>query len=198
VTGFAAYFAAICESEKFVQMDAWCCDRSQDEIVLTSSIETVMGPTPPGTGVMYDAFEVDVSDERPILEGINTDANYHRAGAHHLRENEVRPSGGDYQNVGENCKLRQILSLRMANADGRFVLHQHQRHRCANDIAGADHNDILVFERDLLVFEQFQHAVGRARRKNRAADHQPADVVEMEAVDILVDGDGVWDTRNIE
>jgi hypothetical protein len=32
------------------------CLRSQDEMVLASSIDTVIGPTPPGTGVMYDAF----------------------------------------------------------------------------------------------------------------------------------------------
>jgi hypothetical protein len=30
--------------------------RSADEMVLKSNIVTVIGPTPPGTGVMYDAF----------------------------------------------------------------------------------------------------------------------------------------------
>src|SRR5690348_7190735 len=32
------------------------CRRSADEIVLASSIVTVIGPTPPGTGVMCETF----------------------------------------------------------------------------------------------------------------------------------------------
>jgi putative tryptophan/tyrosine transport system substrate-binding protein len=49
----ACYLAAS-RGENLVQtgMDAWCCHRSQDAIVLTRSIDTVMGPTPPGTGVI--------------------------------------------------------------------------------------------------------------------------------------------------
>ena len=37
-------------SISYARRDA--CLRSQDEMVLTSSIDTVIGPTPPGTGVM--------------------------------------------------------------------------------------------------------------------------------------------------
>src|SRR6516164_4383358 len=37
-------------------IDKCCNQRSQDVIVLIKSMETVIGPTPPGTGVIYEAF----------------------------------------------------------------------------------------------------------------------------------------------
>jgi len=75
----------------------------------------------------------------------------------------------------------------MTDADGRLVLHQHQRHRLAYDVTGAaDDDDILAFQRDVFVLEKFEHTVGRAGRENRAADNKPTDIVEVEAVDILV------------
>src|SRR5262249_34202136 len=42
-----------CASSSFApERDKCCSRRSHDVIVLTSSIETVIGPTPPGTGVI--------------------------------------------------------------------------------------------------------------------------------------------------
>jgi hypothetical protein len=36
------------------------------------------------------------------------------------------------------------------------------------------------------VFEKFQHAEGRAGRKNRTADNKSTDIIEMKAIDIFV------------
>jgi hypothetical protein len=65
-----------------------------------------------------------------------------------------------------NCAKSRV----MTDANGRLVLHEHKRHRLAEDVAGAHDNDILAFERDIFVLEKFEHAVGRAMRENRAAD----------------------------
>src|SRR5499427_5508957 len=78
------------------------------------------------------------------------------------------------------------------------MLHQHQRHRLADNIAGAHDDDVLAFERDIFVFKELEHAVGCARWEDRAADHKSADVVEMESIDVLVRGNGVQDTRHVE
>jgi hypothetical protein len=47
-----------CETEGFCAGQSMGAEkrRSADEMVLKSNIVTVIGPTPPGTGVMYDAF----------------------------------------------------------------------------------------------------------------------------------------------
>jgi hypothetical protein len=47
-------------------------------IVLTMSIVTVMGPTPPGTGVMKEAFfpdplKIDIADEFSTRQAIDPD-----------------------------------------------------------------------------------------------------------------------------
>jgi hypothetical protein len=59
-------------------------------------------------------------------------------------------------------------------------------------------HDVLAFERNALVLEQLQHAIRRTRREHGAAHDQPADIVEMEAVDILLHGDRVQNARNLE
>jgi hypothetical protein len=86
----------------------------------------------------------------------------------------------------------------MADANGRFVLHQHQGHRLADDIARSDNDDVLAFERNILVLKQFQHAIRRARRKHRAADHEAADIVEVKPVDILVRRNGAQNASHVE
>src|SRR5476651_2406720 len=107
------------------------------------------------------------------------------------------PSGDD-KNIGKDSELSEISSLRMADRDGRIVLHKHQGHRLANDVTGPNYDDICSLERNLLMFEQFQHAIGCARRENGPARHQCTNVIEMESIDILVDGDRMKDTRNIK
>src|SRR6516225_10287884 len=56
----------------------------------------------------------------------------------------------------------------------------------------------LALERNILVLEEFQNAIGRARRKHRAADYKPTDIVEMESIDILVSRYGVQDARHVK
>ena len=78
------------------------------------------------------------------------------------------------------------------------MLHQHQRYRLADYIAGPDNDHVLALERNILVFEEFQNAVGRARREDRTADHKPADIVKVETIDVLVRRNGVQDARHVE
>ncbi len=55
--------------------------------------------------------------------------------------------------------------LRVADADRRFTLHEHERHRLADDVARADHHDVAAFHRDLFELQHAHHAVGRAGRE---------------------------------
>src|ERR1700730_3096269 len=107
------------------------------------------------------------------------------------------PSGDD-KNIGKDSKLSEISSLRMADGDGRIVLHKHQGHRLADDVTGPNYDDICSLKRNFLMFEQFQYAIWCARWENSPARHQCTNIIKMESIDILVDGDRVKDARNIK
>jgi hypothetical protein len=79
--------------------------------------------------------------------------------------------------------------------DGRFSLHQHQCHRLADDIAGADHDHILAFDLDSFMVQEFDDAIRRTGWEHRRADDEAADIVEMEAIDVLFDGDRFQNAR---
>lgn len=86
----------------------------------------------------------------------------------------------------------------MTDTDSCLVLHQHQRHRLAYDITGANDDNIFALQRDAFVFEQLQHSIWRARWEYRAANYKAADVVKVKAVDILVRRYAVQDAGHIE
>src|SRR5437773_8969435 len=106
--------------------------------------------------------------------------------------------GGDDKNIGKDSELSEVPGLRMADGDGRIALHKHQGHRLADNVTGPNYDDICSLKLNLLMLEQFQHAIRSARRENGTTRHQRTHVIEMESIDILVDGDRMKDARNIK
>ncbi len=94
--------------------------------------------------------------------------------------------------------MRQIAGLGVADAHRRLPLHEHQRHRLADDVASAHDDDIAAFDLNVLLLQKAHHSVGSARRKHRVADYQAADVVEMETIDVLVRGDGTQHAPHVD
>ena len=76
---------------------------------------------------------------------------------------------------------------REAMGDGGRRAHQKQfqRHRAANDVRRADDDAVAALHRHADVLEHPHHAVGRAGADQRVALGKAADVVRVEAVDIL-------------
>ena len=72
--------------------------------MLLSSIAIVIGPTPPGTGVIAEAtsfsgFEVDIADQA-VLGAVDADVDHDRARLHHRRGDRMgRTDRGD-EDVG--------------------------------------------------------------------------------------------------
>ena len=58
-------------------------------------VAIVMGPTPPGTGVIYDAFakrfQNHVSAELTLAVSVNADIDYDGAVLDHIRRDKSRP-----------------------------------------------------------------------------------------------------------
>jgi len=93
--------------------------------------------------------------------------------------------------MSARIELRQVPRFGVANADCCLVLHQHQCHRLADDVARPHDDDILALDRDILVFEQLHDTKGSAGRKHRSAGDEPSHVVEMKSIHVLLDGNRV-------
>ena len=95
-----------------------------------------------------------------------------------------------------NCARSRVFAWQML--DRGFALHQHERHRLADDVARADDHDVAAFDRNLFVLEQPDDAIGRARREHGVADDEPAHVVEMEPVDVFLGGNGAQHAPHVD
>src|SRR5581483_9252692 len=144
-----------------------------------------------------NSFEIDIPGDPAIGQAVDADIDDHRAGLDHLGQDQPRPAGRHNENIGEYGELRQIARLCMTDAYRRIPLHQHQGHWLADDVAGPNHDDVLAFDFDPLVLEQLDDSVGRTGRKNGVADYESADVVQVKAIDIFLDRDGLEHTSHV-
>ena len=103
------------------------------------------------------------------MDAVDTHVNHDRARFHHVC---LHKSGGAHrrdQNVRATAVRGDIARERVAERDGgvgvfRF-LDQNGRHRLADNVAAAQHDDFRAFDFDLRPDEQFVHARRRARQK---------------------------------
>ena len=84
--------------------------------VLCSSIAIVIGPTPPGTGVIAPAtsragLEVDVADE-PVVGAVDPDVDDRRAGLDPIARDQPRAADRGDQDVGAAADRRRGRAVR--------------------------------------------------------------------------------------
>lgn len=103
--------------------------RSAEAMVFTRNIVTVMGPTPPGTGVMCDllthTLELDVADQLSGKQAVDAHVDDDSSGAYHLRKDEVELVSCYDENVGQEGELCEIACLGVADAYRGVSLHEH-------------------------------------------------------------------------
>jgi len=104
----------------------------------SSSIAIVIGPTPPGTGVIDPATllgrKIDVAGERPVGKTVHANVDHTCAGLDHLARDEPGAADGGDQNVGLARDRAELCRLRVAYRDGRVALQEQERERLADDI----------------------------------------------------------------
>ena len=79
----------------------------------------------------------------------------------------------------------------MADRHGGIARRQERRHRLAHDLAAAENDGAAARERDRMLVEQLENTGRCAGDKARPALVKQADVLRMEAVDVLLRVDGV-------
>ena len=82
-------------------------------------------------------------------------------------------------------------TLRVADRHGGIARRQQRRHRLAHDLAAAENDSAAARERDCMLVEKSEDPGRSAGDKARPALVKQADVLRMEAVDVLQRVDGV-------
>ena len=157
--------------------------------MLTSSIAIVIGPTPPGTGVIAardlgDRLEVDVAHE-PVLGAVRADVDHGRARLDHVG----RRPGAARRPRRPGCRRGGRRRPGRGSASGRWSRSRSPRaagsRADADEVRAPDDDRLRPLQLDALVAQQLHHArpACRARapgapgRAGRRCGRQPVDVL---------------------
>jgi hypothetical protein len=162
---------------------------------------TVIGPTPPGTGVIQDGalgggVELHVAAQLAVGRRFMPTSMTTAPGRIHSPR--TRPACPRRPRGCPRARPRAGPGEAMADGRGRAGEQQLERHRPADDVGGADHHRVPAAHRDVVARQQAHHARGRAGAQQGDALGEPADVVGMEAVDVLGRVDGLDDPACVE
>src|SRR5262249_1968959 len=129
--------------------------------VLYRSMVIVIGPTPPGTGVIFDATPRTASKSTSptslpsasrFIPTSTTPSPALRPGRDHVGLQDPRLPDGHHDHVGLARQRADVAAAAVADGDGGVgplrLLHQDQRQRLADDVAAADDDDVGAVEGD--------------------------------------------------
>ena len=115
----------------------------------------VIGPTPPGTGVIQAARsrrrrELHVAAQLAVGAAIDAHVEYERAFANPFTRDVGRLAHGRDHEFRALHFAAQVARARVAHGDGRAREQQLQRHRTADDVRRADHHGAQAGEVELV------------------------------------------------
>ncbi len=153
-----------------------------------------------GRGLFGDRLEIHVAHQpvaapgRAIRDAVDAHVDYHRAIPDHIGRNSRRPPNCRHQYVGIAGDVAQVEGAGVADGDRGVAaapsLHQQGRQRLAHDVAAPAYRHVGAVGVVAVAYQQFDDAGGGAGREVGAALEQLAQVVGMDAVNVLVRGDG--------
>src|SRR5438876_551119 len=140
---------------------------------------TVMGPTPPGTGVSAPATGSTLArSTSPVSLPVS--------GSRVIPRDQPAFAGGGDQDIGGTGQLRQVDGVRMRNRHGGVVLQQQQRQWTTDQPRAADDGGALAGGIDPLSAQQLENAERSGWDEGGVALRQAAGIVGMETVDIFM------------
>ena len=155
------------------------------------SVATVIGPTPPGTGVIHEARSAAGANStsptrRPSSSAVDADVDDDRARLDPLALDQFGLARRDDDDVGAAHFAFEIAREAVA-CRGRAAGQQELEHERPADMVGnADDDRLLPAHRPIRVCEQRHHAFRRARPQSALAQREATDVDRLETVDVLV------------
>ena len=151
------------------------------------SMAIVMGPTPPGTGVIAEHFgSTEAKSTSP--QSLPFSSRFMPTSMT-TAPSEFRLSDRGYQNVSPAGDFGEVLGTAVADRDGAVLVEQQHCHRLSDDIASADHHTLLTGYLDAAFLDKLHDAGGSAGKKVVFADHDLADVFLAESVHIFFGSD---------
>ena len=170
-------------------------------MVLTSSIARVMGPTPPGTGVIQPATSLtppkSTSPQSFPFVSVHADIDDDRPRLDHVPGKDVALADGRDDHVRLQRVGLEVFRSAVAHGHRRILREKHDGDRLADDVAASDHDGVLAFQVVADGFEHLHAAVRRAWTKAGAAHHQCARARDVEAIDVLGGRDGLDDLLRV-
>ena len=135
--------------------------------------------------------EVHIAAEPALAVPVHGHVDDHGPLLHHVRRDKAHPAHGGHQDVRLPGDGRQSWRLGVADRHGAVLLEQQHSHRLAHDVAAAQHHTPFAPDGDGVFPQHLHDAGGGAGQEHRISDHQAAHVIGVEAVHVLIPGDGV-------
>jgi hypothetical protein len=156
----------------------------------------VIGPTPPGTGVIAPATCRAVERPRrprgascPILLGmrhaVDADVDHRRARLDPIARHHLGPPNGGHEDIGAAADLRQIRVREWAMVTVQLLPQQELRHRLAHDVRPPDHHRLHPRQAPVMVAQHHQAAQRRAGHQRLLPRPRQPDIRDVEPVHIL-------------
>ena len=161
--------------------------------VFRSSIAMVIGPTPPGTGVIArptgQPLEIDVAAEPTVVPLVNANVDHGRAGLDPIGGHLLGLPHGDDQKIGLPRDRRGVAGGRMTDGHrrvaGRSLLKQEQRYWSTHKPRTAQDDRVRASSLDTRISQQLANTQRRARHEPGRAGGQKAEVHGMNTIDVL-------------
>ncbi len=155
----------------------------------------VIGPTPPGTGVIALATSLTASKSTspcsPSSRPVHAHVDHGRSRLDPVGlDHPVAADRGD-QDVGAPAHPGKVARARVAHGHGGVGAEQELGHRLAEQVRAPDHDRLRALEGHAL--EQHHHPGRRARPQTGESERQPPGVGHGEPVHVLVGIDPVGD-----
>ena len=130
-------------------------------MVLRASISAVIGPVPPGTGVIAPAtpeqrFEIGIAGDS-LVDHVDAEVEHRRARTDQIGGEETRLSHCQRDDVCISRIRRQITRSAVAHGDGRVSALEQCGERATDHVASTDHHHTCAVDRDTVVIEQARH-----------------------------------------
>ena len=129
--------------------------------------------------------ELHIAAELAVFVVVHAHIDDHCAILYHVGTDEVGFAHGADEDVSTGADLGEVAGAGVANGHGGVAVEEEHCHGLADNVAPADDNAVFARRLDFLVMQHLDYARRSAGQKHAAARHYRADILRMEAGNVL-------------